>query len=244
MTATDRELTGLVLGDTYRETLPELVVDWSAADTSAPALVTLNRAHAIDLGLDPDELASDAGLAFLTGAAVPADAHPVAMAYAGHQFGSYAPLLGDGRALLLGELGTPSGGLVDLHLKGSGRTPFARGGDGKATLGPMLREFVMAEAMHALGVPTTRSLAVIRTGEQVRRDGDDTGALLVRTAASHLRVGTFEYAARLPDASVLRRLADHADAGARGLTCSKPGHRARYVPRVGGCKAVGTEAAG
>ncbi len=207
-TVTDR--TGLELTSRFRDALPELVVDWTASGSPDPNLLALNDELATELGLDPAALASDAGLAVFAGNAVPTGAHPVAMVYAGHQFGSYAPRLGDGRALLLGELTTPSGELVDLHLKGSGRTPMARGGDGKASLGPMLREYVIAEAMHALGVPTTRSLAVLTTGEQVLRDGDGTGAVLVRTAASHLRVGTFEYAARLPDPTVLRRLFDHA----------------------------------
>jgi uncharacterized protein YdiU (UPF0061 family) len=135
----------------------------------------------------------------------------VAQAYAGHQFGGYSPRLGDGRALLLGELVAPDGSLRDLHLKGSGRTPFARGGDGKAAIGPMLREYLVSEAMAALGIPTTRSLAVTTTGEAVRRDqGPLPGAVLARTASSHLRVGTFQYAAALGDLEVLRRLADHA----------------------------------
>jgi uncharacterized protein YdiU (UPF0061 family) len=210
VTATNSGLSGLQLGNSLRDVLPELVVDWAAAGAPDPSLVVLNHTLAAELGLDPADLAGDAGVAVLSGNAVPPTAQPSAMAYAGHQFGGYSPLLGDGRALLLGELTTPSGATVDLHLKGSGRTPFARGGDGKAALGPMLREYLMAEAMHALGVSTTRSLAVVRTGEQIYRDGDGTGAILARTASSHLRVGTFEYAARLPDASVLQRLADYA----------------------------------
>ena len=131
------------------------------------------------------------------------------MAYAGHQFGNYNPRLGDGRALLLGELTTPDGRLVDLHLKGSGRTPFARGGDGRAALGPMLREFVIAEAMHALGIPTTRSLAVVTTGETVPRQRAEPGAILTRAASSHVRVGTFQFARHLEDPTVLETLLDH-----------------------------------
>ena len=146
----------------------------------------------------------------LVGAPARPRATPVAMAYAGHQFGMYSPRLGDGRALLLGELTAPDGRLVDLHLKGSGRTPFARGGDGLAALGPMLREYVVSEAMHALGVPTTRSLAVVATGQQVHRESLLPGAVLARTAASHLRVGTFQYAAASGDTDLVRRLADHA----------------------------------
>jgi uncharacterized protein YdiU (UPF0061 family) len=134
----------------------------------------------------------------------------VAQAYAGHQFGGYAPRLGDGRALLLGEVVDSHGRLRDLHLKGSGRTPFARGGDGLAAVGPMLREYVVSEAMHALGVPTTRSLAVVATGRPVRRESVLPGAVLARVASSHLRVGSFQYARATGDVALLRRLADHA----------------------------------
>jgi uncharacterized protein YdiU (UPF0061 family) len=141
---------------------------------------------------------------------VPAGATPVAMAYAGHQFGGFNPRLGDGRALLLGELTGPDGGLRDLHLKGSGRTPFARGGDGLAVVGPMLREYVVSEAMHALGIPTTRSLAVVATGRPVRRETVLPGAVLARVASSHLRVGSFSYAAATGDDGLVRRLADEA----------------------------------
>lgn len=191
-----------------RDAVPELLVDWDGAEVPEPGFVAFNETLAAELGLD--ELASDSGAAMLAGAVAPSDARPAAMVYAGHQFGHYNPRLGDGRALLLGELAAVDGQPLDLHLKGSGRTPFARGGDGKAALGPMLREYLIAEAMHALGIPTTRSLAVVTTGEQVHRDGDGTGAVLARVASSHLRVGTFEYAARLDDQSVLRRLADYA----------------------------------
>ena len=139
---------------------------------------------------------------------MPEGATPVAQVYAGHQFGGYSPRLGDGRALLLGEVVDREGRRRDLHLKGSGRTPFARGGDGKAAVGPMLREAVIGEAMHALGIPTTRALAVVATGENVFREaGPLPGAVLTRVAASHLRVGTFEYAARNGD---VRALADYA----------------------------------
>jgi uncharacterized protein YdiU (UPF0061 family) len=144
------------------------------------------------------------------GTRVPGDATPVAQAYAGHQFGGYVPRLGDGRALLLGELVDGHGGLRDIHLKGSGATPFARGGDGLAVVGPMLREYIVSEAMHALGVPTTRSLAVVATGRPVQRETLLPGALLVRVASSHLRVGSFQYAAATGDIDLLRRLADHA----------------------------------
>ena len=146
----------------------------------------------------------------LAGAVVPDGASPVAMAYSGHQFGGYSPRLGDGRALLLGEVIDVHGRRRDLHLKGSGRTPFARGGDGKAAVGPMLREYVISEAMHALGIPTTRALAVVATGEQVARETLLPGAVLTRVAASHIRVGTFQYAAAQRDPELLRRLADYA----------------------------------
>ncbi len=146
----------------------------------------------------------------LVGNVVPDGAEPVAQAYAGHQFGGLSPRLGDGRALLLGEVLDVHGRRRDLHLKGSGHTPFARGGDGKAAVGPMLREHLMGEAMHALGIPTTRALAVVGTGEEIPRDAMLPGAVLVRVAASHLRVGSFQYAAMQPDPTLLRRLADHA----------------------------------
>jgi uncharacterized protein YdiU (UPF0061 family) len=146
----------------------------------------------------------------LAGNATPEGATPVAQAYSGHQFGGFSPRLGDGRALLLGEVLDIHGRRRDLHFKGSGRTPFARGGDGKAAVGPMLREYVISEAMHALGIPTTRSLAVVATGEDVVRETMLPGAVLVRVAASHLRVGTFQYAATHGDTALLRRLADYA----------------------------------
>ncbi len=194
----------------FADDLPELAVDWQASPVPTPALVVLNEALATDLGIDVEWLRSPAGVAMLAGNAVPDGARPVAMGYAGHQFGNYSPRLGDGRALLLGELTTSDGRILDVHLKGSGRTPFARGGDGRATLGPMLREYLIAEAMHALGVPTTRSLAVVTTGETVARTRPEPGAILTRVAASHLRVGTFQYARFLDDGANLRSLVRHA----------------------------------
>src|SRR5690554_1046032 len=146
----------------------------------------------------------------LVGNALPDGATPVAQAYAGHQFGGYSPRLGDGRALLLGEVTDTDGRLRDIHLKGSGRTPFARGGDGLAAVGPMLREYIVSEAMHAMGVPTTRSLAVVATGHSVRRETLLPGAVLTRVASSHLRVGSFQYARATGDIDLVRRLADHA----------------------------------
>ncbi|MCW2793601.1 MAG: hypothetical protein JWO76_2699 [Nocardioides sp.] len=188
--------------------LSELALPWRAEEAPEPALLVLNEPLAAELGLDPDSLRSPEGIRFLVGNEVPPGATPVAQAYAGHQFGGYSPRLGDGRALLLGEIEDPDGRLRDLHLKGSGRTPFARGGDGLAAVGPMLREYVVSEAMHALGIPTTRSLAVVATGRPVRRETLLPGAVLTRVASSHLRVGSFQYARA--DVDVLRRLADHA----------------------------------
>ncbi len=183
---------------------------WQAEQVPAPRLLVLNEALAVELGLDPSSLSSEDGLRLLVGNLVPNGATPVAQAYSGHQFGGFAPRLGDGRALLLGELVDADGRVRDLHLKGSGRTPFARGGDGLAAVGPMLREYVISEAMHALGIPTTRSLAVVATGRQVRRETYLPGAVLARVASSHLRVGSFQYAAVTGDLDLLRRLADHA----------------------------------
>src|SRR5690606_7556166 len=144
-----------------------MALPWSAEEAPDPTLLVLNERLAAHLGLDIDWLRSPAGVRFLIGNEVAEGSRPVAQAYSGHQFGGFSPRLGDGRALLLGEWATPAGDTVDLHLKGSGRTPFARGGDGRATVGPMLREFLVSEAMHALGIPTTRALAVVATGRTV-----------------------------------------------------------------------------
>lgn len=187
-----------------------MTVPWHAEQAPNPQLLVLNEPLAGELGLDTAWLRSPDGIGFLVGGLVPPGATPVAQAYAGHQFGGFSPRLGDGRALLLGELVDPGGRRRDLHLKGSGRTPFARGGDGLAAVGPMLREYVISEAMHALGVPTTRSLAVVATGRPVHRDSVLAGAVLARVAASHLRVGSFQYAQVTGDTALLRRLADHA----------------------------------
>ncbi|MDN5860959.1 MAG: YdiU family protein [Pseudonocardia sp.] len=192
---------------TYARDVPGLAVPWTAARVADPELLVLNDELAGELGLDAAALRSPAGRALLVGDGVP---DTVAMAYAGHQFGAWSPRLGDGRALLLGELVDVAGRRRDLHLKGSGATPFARGGDGLAALGPMLREYLIGEAMHALGIPTTRALAVMGTGVPVRRETLLPGAVLVRVAASHLRVGTFSYAAAAGDHAQLRALADHA----------------------------------
>ncbi|MGY2079605.1 protein adenylyltransferase SelO [Modestobacter sp. SYSU DS0657] len=198
------------LDDRFARELPELALPWQAEEAPAPALLVLDEELAGELGLDVDWLRSPEGVRFLVGNAVPEGANPVAQAYSGHQFGNYSPRLGDGRALLLGELVDDRGRPRDLHLKGSGRTPFARGGDGLAAVGPMLREYVVSEAMHALGIPTTRSLAVTATGRDVRRETLLPGAVLARVASSHLRVGTFQYARATGDVDLLRRLADVA----------------------------------
>jgi len=199
----------IALQDRFVSDLPELAVRWQAESAPEPRLLVLNTVLAGELGLDPDWLRGP-GLGLLLGTDVPEGAAPAAQAYAGHQFGGFVPRLGDGRALLLGELTDREGRTRDLHLKGSGRTPFARGGDGLAAVGPMLREYVISEAMHALGVPTTRALAVVATGRPVYRETQLPGAVLARVASSHLRVGTFQYAASTGDRALLTRLADHA----------------------------------
>jgi uncharacterized protein YdiU (UPF0061 family) len=176
----------------------------------APKLLQSNRALADELGLDADALASDEGIAVLAGNRVPDGAEPIALAYAGHQFGHLVPELGDGRAILMGEVVGPGIGRRDLQWKGSGRTRFSRRGDGRAALGPVLREYVVSEAMHALGIPTTRTLSAVSTGEPVMRERMLPGAVLVRVAASHLRIGTFVYFAVRGDVEALRLLADHA----------------------------------
>ncbi len=176
---------------------------------AAPQLVKLNVALARELGLDPDFLASPEGVEILAGNRVPEGADTIAMAYAGHQFGGFSPQLGDGRALLLGEIIDRRGNRRDIQLKGSGPTPFSRRGDGRAALGPVLREYIIGEAMHALGIPTTRALAAVTTGERVFRETILQGAVLTRVAASHIRVGTFQYFAARQDTDALRALTDY-----------------------------------
>ncbi|MGD9917922.1 MAG: YdiU family protein [Paenirhodobacter sp.] len=176
----------------------------------APRLIALNRPLAVRLGLDADWLAGPEGLAMLSGSALPEGAEPIAQAYAGHQFGGWVPTLGDGRAVLIGEVVAPDGARFDLQLKGAGQTVFSRRGDGRAWLGPVLREYVVSEAMAALGVPTTRALAAVATGTRVVRDGfARPGAVLTRVAASHIRVGTFQFFAARGDDNGLRTLANH-----------------------------------
>jgi serine/tyrosine/threonine adenylyltransferase len=175
----------------------------------APHLIEVNAQLATELGVDAEWLRSSAGLDVLSGRAIPHGSEPIAQAYAGHQFGNFVPQLGDGRAILLGEVVDRLGGRRDIQLKGAGRTPFSRGGDGRAALGPVLREYLVSETMAALGVPTTRALAAVTTGETVVRDTALPGAMLTRVASSHLRVGTFQYFAAQGDVEAVRLLADH-----------------------------------
>ncbi|MDX2193943.1 MAG: YdiU family protein [Gemmatimonadales bacterium] len=196
--------------DTSYLWLPDTLFARAApARVREPRVVLLNHALAAELGVDLAPLSGEAAAALFAGQAIPPGAEPIAQAYAGHQFGGFT-ILGDGRAILLGEHVTPGGARVDIQFKGSGQTPYSRRGDGRAALGPMLREYILGEAMHALGIPTTRALAVVTTGEPVLRDRVLRGAILTRVAASHLRVGTFQYlqATRAPD--TLRTLADYA----------------------------------
>jgi len=196
--------------NSYARELQGAYVPWKPAEVRSPRLLFLNRELAEELGLDPAALLGDEGAAIFAGNLLPEGAEPLAQAYAGHQFGGFSPQLGDGRALLLGEVIDRAGRRRDIAFKGSGRTPFSRGGDGKAALGPMLREVLVGEAMHALGIPTTRALAVAATGEPVVREKVLPGAVLARVAASHLRVGTFEFFAARGEIDKLRQLADYA----------------------------------
>ena len=200
----------IAFDNTYARELPGAHVAWQPAAVPSPQWLYLNRALADELGLDGAALASAEGAALFAGNAVPEGAAPIAQAYAGHQFGGFSPQLGDGRALLLGEVIDRHGRRRDIAFKGSGRTPFSRGGDGKAAVGPMLREVLIGEAMHALGIPTTRALAVVATGEPVYRESVLPGAVLTRVAASHLRVGTLQYFAARGEFDTLRRVADYA----------------------------------
>lgn len=198
------------LDHSFARELPLLCKPWQPQAAPQPQWLMFNTQLAAQLGLDTDRWSGDQGLAVFSGQTVPEGAKPIAQAYAGHQFGGFSPVLGDGRALLLGELITPNGQRLDMALKGSGRTPFARGGDGKAALGPMLREYLISEAMHALGIPTTRTLAVVSTGEAVRRERALPGAIMCRVAGSHLRVGTFEYVASHHSTDTLEALVHFA----------------------------------
>ncbi len=202
----------LPFDNSYARLPGQLFVAQSPTPVSAPSLVALNRELAVELGLDATALASPEGIATLAGNELAEGSRPIAQAYAGHQFGGWVPQLGDGRAVLLGEILSPDGRRVDIQLKGAGRTPFSRSGDGRAWLGPVLREYLVSEAMHALGVPTTRALAAVLTGENVLREAVLPGAVLTRIAASHVRVGTFQYLYARQDVEGLRALADHVTA--------------------------------
>ena len=194
----------------FARDLEGLFVPWQPATVPAPRLLKLNDALAQKLGVDETALRGELAAQIFSGNLLPLGATPITQAYAGHQFGGYNPRLGDGRALVLGEVIDRQGQRRDIAFKGSGRTPFSRNGDGKAALGPVLREYLMGEALHALGLPTTRALAVVTTGETILREtGPLPGAILTRVAASHIRVGTFQFAAAQDNPALLRRLADH-----------------------------------
>jgi len=196
--------------NTYARELDGFYAAWKAAQVAQPRLVKFNHELAKELGLDAGYLDSEEGTRIFAGNEIPEGALPLAQAYAGHQFGGFVPQLGDGRALLLGEVIDRNGHRRDIQLKGSGPTPFSRAGDGRAALGPVLREYLIGEAMHALGIPTTRALAAIVTGEAVYREqGALPGAVLTRVAASHIRVGTFQFFAARGEPAKVRRLADY-----------------------------------
>ena len=204
----DRVGTGWKFENSYARLPEAFYVRLNPVPVRTPKLVIFNIALARFLGLNPDALKGDESAAVFSGNRIPEGAEPLAQAYAGHQFGSFT-MLGDGRVILLGEQVTPKGERFDIQYKGSGKTPFSRQGDGRAALGPMLREYIISEALHALDIPTTRSLAVVTTGEPVFRETALQGAILTRTAASHIRVGTFEYAAARGKPNEIRTLADY-----------------------------------
>lgn len=200
--------TGWKLENSYAGLPASLFTRTKPTPVSAPELIILNEKLSASLGLNAEFLESEAGVAMLAGNDLPEDSKPLSQAYAGHQFGNFT-MLGDGRAVLLGEQITPEGKRLDIQLKGPGRTPYSRGGDGRAALGPMLREYIISEAMHGLGIPTSRSLAVVKTGEPVYREHVLPGAVLTRVAASHIRVGTFQYIAKWGTAEELQALVDY-----------------------------------
>ena len=195
---------------TYAEELPDFIIPCAPTPALAPELLVLNSDLAEELQIDTGSLTPEVAASLFSGNELPTDAQTVAQAYAGHQFGGFVPQLGDGRALLLGEVIGKSGQRFDVAFKGSGPTPFSRGGDGKAAIGPVLREYLIGEAMHALGIPTTRALAAVRTGDLVTRERRLPGAVLTRVAASHIRVGTFQFFAAREQFELVRSLADYA----------------------------------
>lgn len=214
--------------NSYARDMGGFYVSWQGDVAPDPKFLKLNRGLAHDLDLDVDALTP----AMLTGSETPRGAEPLAMAYAGHQFGGYSPQLGDGRALLLGEVLDQNGQRQDIHLKGSGKTPFSRGGDGKALIGPVLREYLIGEAMFALGVPTTRALAAVSTGQTVMREAPEAGAVLARVASSHLRVGTFQFFATRGEGARVRQLADYAIARHDPDIADAPDKYLKFLTRV------------
>ena len=196
--------------NSFANSMQGFYAQWQGAQVSDPEFIKFNISLGEELGLDVIQLGSSAGLQIFSGNTAPVGSHPLAQVYAGHQFGGFSQQLGDGRALLLGEVIDTNGNRRDIQLKGSGRTPFSRGGDGKSALGPVLREYIVSEAMHNLGNPTTRALAAVTTGEDVMRETPLPGAVLTRVAASHLRVGTFQYFAARGETDNVRKLANYA----------------------------------
>ncbi len=227
------------LDNSYARDLEGFSVPWRPEAAPSPKSLFFNVPLAEEIGLDVAALSGEAGAAFFAGNALPEGAEPVAQAYAGHQFGGFSPQLGDGRAVLLGEVIDRAGQRRDIALKGSGRTPFSRGGDGKAAVGPMLREVLIGEAMHALGIPTTRALAVVATGQPVLREaGALPGAVLTRVAASHIRVGTFQFFAARGDHARVRQLAEYTIARHDPDRVGTPGRFLGLLERVAGRQAA------
>ena len=226
------DVVSIALENSYARELEGFSVPWRPAAVPAPRTLFVNSLLADELGLDRAALAGDAGAALFAGNAVPDGAEPIAQAYAGHQFGGFSPQLGDGRAVLLGELIDRAGQRRDIAFKGSGRTPFSRGGDGKAAVGPMLREALIGEFMHAAGIPTTRALAVVATGEPVLRETVLPGAVLTRVAASHIRVGTFQFFAARGDVERVRQLAEYTIARHDADLVGAPGRFLGLLERV------------
>ena len=220
------------LDNSYARELEGYSVPWRPEAAPSPKLLFFNAPLAEELGLDVAALSGEAGTALFAGNAVPEGAEPIAQAYAGHQFGGFSPQLGDGRAVLLGELIDRQGARRDMALKGSGRTPFSRGGDGRAAVGPMLREVLIGEAMHALCIPTTRALAVVATGQSVLRETVLPGAVLTRVAASHIRVGTFQFFAARGDTARVRQLAEYTIARHDPDLVGVPGRFVGLLERV------------
>ena len=205
----DPTFAGAAFDNSYAKLPNHFYASVNPVPVSKPSLIKLNHSLAEDLGLDTEVLSGHRGMAVFAGNFIPQHAKPIAMAYAGHQFGTFVSKLGDGRAILLGEIIDPKGVRRDIQLKGSGSTPFSRGGDGRAPLGPVIREYIISEAMNALGIPTTRSLAAVTTGEPVFRETTSPGAIITRVASSHIRIGHFEYFAARGDKGSTQRLANY-----------------------------------